>query len=334
MASPPNLPTTIIGLAHAAYPSIAMLAGMQLDVFTPLKDGPLPCRAIAEAIGVKPEKLGPLLYALAQAGLLTVEGGAFANTQEADHFLVRGRPAYMGSAHELFADLWAAALGVARSIRAGAPHAKHDFAAMSDEELGGFFRGLHPSALATGRQFAATEGFSGVRSLLDVGGGSGGLAIGACQAMPALRAAVAELPRVAPIARSFVAEAGLTDRIRVFDLDVAERPPEERFEAAVLRNLIQVLSPDQARPVLRNVGAAVVPGGTITIVGHVLQDSRAAPETAVGINLVFLSVYEAGQAYTEGEHRAWLAEAGFGEIEIRYGAGPGGTSIVTARKVR
>ena len=157
MASPPNLPATIIRLAHAAYPSMAMLAGMQLDVFTPLKDGPLPCQAIAEAIGVKPEKLGPLLYALAQAGLLTVEGGAFANTQEADHFLVRGRPAYMGSAHELFADLWAAALGVARSIRAGAPHAKHDFAAMPDEEFGGFFRGLHPSALATGRQLAATE---------------------------------------------------------------------------------------------------------------------------------------------------------------------------------
>ena len=166
MASPPNLPTTIIRLAHAAYPSMAMLAGMQLDVFTPLKDGPLPCRAIAEAIGVKPEKLGPLLYALAQAGLLTVEGGAFANTQEADHFLVRGRPAYMGSAHELFADLWAAALGVARSIRAGAPHAKHDFAAMSDEELGGFFRGLHPGlshmALALEGRHCGVGGMAGV----------------------------------------------------------------------------------------------------------------------------------------------------------------------------
>jgi hypothetical protein len=32
-------PTTISRHAFGVYPSIAMLAGMQLDVFTPLKDG-------------------------------------------------------------------------------------------------------------------------------------------------------------------------------------------------------------------------------------------------------------------------------------------------------
>jgi hypothetical protein len=32
-------PTTIQKLAAAVYPSFAMLAGMQRDVFTPLKDG-------------------------------------------------------------------------------------------------------------------------------------------------------------------------------------------------------------------------------------------------------------------------------------------------------
>ena len=37
-SSPPQ-PTTIQKLATAVYPSFAMLAGMQLDVFTPLKDG-------------------------------------------------------------------------------------------------------------------------------------------------------------------------------------------------------------------------------------------------------------------------------------------------------
>ncbi len=32
---------TIDKLASAVYPSFAMLAGMQLDLFTPLKDGPM-----------------------------------------------------------------------------------------------------------------------------------------------------------------------------------------------------------------------------------------------------------------------------------------------------
>ena len=325
-------PTTIFRHAFAVYPPMAMLAGMQLDVFTPLGDGPATAERLAEALGVASEKLRPLLYALVSADLLTVEGDRFANTPEANFYLVRGRPAYMGSAHELYSDLWGAALRAAQSIRAGAPQVKHDFAAMSDEELAAFFRGLHAGALATGRQLADSYGFARFRNLLDVGGGSGGVAIAACQSCPDLKATVVELPRVAPIARSFVGEAGLAERVQVRAADVVERPPEGRFDVAVLRFLIQVLGPEQVRRILQNVGRAIEPGGAVFIVGHVLEDSRLAPPAAVGLNLAFLSIYDEGQAYTEREHRAWLAEAGFPEIDVQFGAAPGGASVITARK--
>ena len=84
-------PTTIQHLASAVYPSFAMLAGMQLDVFTPLADGPLTATQLADAIGVNAEKLSRLLYALVTAHLLTVEGDRFANTPEARQFLVKGQ---------------------------------------------------------------------------------------------------------------------------------------------------------------------------------------------------------------------------------------------------
>ena len=205
---------------------------------------------------------------------------------------------------------------------------------MSDTELAAFFRGLHAGALATGRQLAASCGFTGRRHLMDVGGGSGGLAIAACQNCPDLRATVFELPRVAEIARSFVEEAGMTDRVQVRATDVLACAPEGRFDVAVLRNLIQVLGADEARRALHNVGEAIEPGGLLIIVGHVLHDSRLEPLVAVGMNLVFLSIYDAGQAYTEREHRSWLGEAGFADIEVQYGAAPAGMSIVQARKTR
>jgi hypothetical protein len=45
MASQPEQgkiePKTIFRHVYGVYPSMAMLAGMQLDVFTPLKDGPM-----------------------------------------------------------------------------------------------------------------------------------------------------------------------------------------------------------------------------------------------------------------------------------------------------
>ena len=331
----PTKPTTIFRHAFGIYPSMAMLAGMQLDVFTPLKDGPMTEAALAHALKVQSRKLRPLLYALVNAELLRLdEGDRFANSPEADIYLVRGRPAYLGNAHELYSDLWSATLQAARSIRADAPQVKHDFALMSDEELAAFFRGLHAGALATGRQLAAAFGFDALRSLLDVGGGSGGLAIAACQTCPKLSATIIELPRVVPIAHSFVKEAGLADRIRVLTANIVERPPQGRFDVATLRNLVQVLGPDDAHRALRNVGEAIEPGGTLLIAGHVLEDSRLAPAPALGMNLAFLSIYDEGQAYTEREHRAWLTDAGFSKIEVQYGAGLGGSSIVVARKMK
>src|SRR5262245_57104408 len=83
MTSPPLRAETIEKLNQAVYPAFAMVAGMQLDVFTPLKDGPMRVEPLAEALGVDPNKLRPLLYALVVAELLTVEDEHFANTPEA-----------------------------------------------------------------------------------------------------------------------------------------------------------------------------------------------------------------------------------------------------------
>src|SRR5262249_26161447 len=103
-------------------------------------------------------------------------------------------------------------------------------------------------------------------------------------------------------------------------------------DAAVLRSLIQVLGPDEARRALCNVGEAIEPGGLLVIVGHVLQDNRLEPAAAVAMNLAFLSIYDAGQTYTEREHRRWLGETGFVDIEVQYGAATAGASIILARK--
>ena len=56
-------PDTINKLRYAVDVAFAMLAGMQLDVFTPLKDGPMTAEQIGQAIGVGPARLRLLLYA-------------------------------------------------------------------------------------------------------------------------------------------------------------------------------------------------------------------------------------------------------------------------------
>jgi hypothetical protein len=68
----PDTPTTIEYHIASIYQPLAMLAGMQLDLFTPLRDGPMSCAEIATALSVRADKLHPLLYALVNAGLLTL----------------------------------------------------------------------------------------------------------------------------------------------------------------------------------------------------------------------------------------------------------------------
>jgi ubiquinone/menaquinone biosynthesis C-methylase UbiE len=332
MTSPPLRPDTIERLASAVYPAFAMVAGMQLDVFTPLKDGPLSLEDLAATLAVHPRKLRPLLYALVAAGLLTVEDECFANTQEAAHFLVRGQPAYRGATYEGLLLRWQATLHTAETIRTGVPQAKVDYTAMSPDQLEPWYRGIHDEAVAAARMLLAQQDFSSARHLLDVGGGSGGLALTIAASYPHLQATIVDLPTVTPITRRYVAEAGLTERVHIMTADVVHGPLSGGFDVAVLLRLIQVLSPDQARHVLQNVSQVIEPGGVIAIVGQVLDNSRLSPPETVAGNLFFLNVFDEGQAYTEQEHRDWLADAGFEQCERLLL--PNKMSIVSARKPR
>ena len=50
------------------------------------------------------------------------------------------------------------------------------------------------------------------------------------------------------------------------------------------------------------------------------------------MNIVFLNLFEGGQAHTEREHREWLREAGFSDI-VRDRL-PDGVDVLIARKPR
>ena len=168
-------PDTVSKLRFAADAAFAMLAGMQLNVFTPLKDGPLTTEQIADAIGVGPTRLRLLLYALVAAGLLTEQGGRFSNTPEANQFLVKGDPSYMGNRHAAIAIRWSASLKTAESIRSGAPQAKLDFSNSPQDEVEKFLRNINANTIPAARALLDKYDFSSIKTLVDVGSGGGGL---------------------------------------------------------------------------------------------------------------------------------------------------------------
>ena len=324
-------PETINKLRSAADAAFAMLAGMQLDVFTPLKAGPLDAEKIADAIGVRHGRLRLLLYCLVAAGLLNEENGRFSNTPEATQFLVKGSPSYVGNRHAALATRWAASLKTAESIRSGIPQAKIDFSESPQSELEKFLRNLNPTTVSAGRALLENYDFSSVQTLADVGSGGAGLAITITKAYPHIKATAIDLPQVAPIAQKIIDEQAAAGRVKVLAANVLSGPLPGSYDAAILRAFLQVFSPADARQALKHVGAALNPGGKIFIIGQILDDSRTSPLEAVGFNLAFINMLEAGESHTEGEHREWLTEAGFVAIE-RADFLLDGSGLMTARK--
>ena len=327
---------SIDGLYMSAYPAFALLAAIQLDVFSALAEaaaqdgGSASATRIADRLQVAEARLLPLLDALAVAGLIVKTGARYANGAEVDRSLVRGRPGFLEGIGTLYLDRYRAALGAAQSIREDRPTAKKDFAAMSPAEAAAFFGGMHKRALDGGHDLARRIDFSDCGSIVDAGGGSGGLAMGLCQALPHLHGVVADLPAILPVARQNVADAGLAGRVSVIEADLFAAPLPGPHDAVILRSVLQVMSVANAARALTHAAAAVRPGGIVCVIGRMLDESGVAPEESVFFNLVFISLYQDGRSYTEGRYRAWFDGAGVGDVQRI--ALPGGHSIMWGRK--
>jgi ribosomal protein L11 methylase PrmA len=321
----------IDNIREAVFMPMAVRAALQLDVFTPLAKGALTAQELANELGVQPRRLALLLYQLVHSDFLELSDGKFTNTEMSAYYLVKGIPTYIGGVHGVWTEQLGALMQTAESIRTDKGQTKIDFSSLSPEALGGFIRGLHGMSLGTGHNLAKQPLFSEARNLIDVGGGSGGLAIALCQEHPQLHATIIDLPSVIPITVELVEDAGLSDRITVQTADILSKPLEGEFDVATARALFQVLSADQCAVAARNISAAVVPGGTLFVIGFITDDSRVAPVMSVGMNVVFISMFDDGEAYAESDYRGWLSDAGFTGISREpYLMG---NSLITAQKL-
>jgi len=316
----------------AVFTPLALRAALELDIFTTVAkgaDGRMTPAELAAALNCDQRRLEMLLYQLVLAEFLEIEDGRFSNSEVADYYLVKERPAYTGDIHELWSAQWSAMMQTAGSIRDGVAKGEVNYARMSEPELAGFFRGMHGTTLAAGHRLGREIDVSASRKLLDVGGGSGGVAIALCQDNPELTATVLDLPSVTPIAEKLIAEAGLSERISVETADILAAPLTGDYDIAVARAFLQVLSADDARLATVNIAGALAPGGNLYILGHITADDRLSPEITVGFNLIFLNMFENGQAYSEKQYREWLAAGGYGNITKK--PFPGGTTILSAQ---
>jgi hypothetical protein len=323
-------PKKINKLSTSIYSSFAFLAGMQLDIFTLLDESPLSIKEIAGIMNVKPNYIERLLYSLVSAELLIVEKGLFSNAEDTSHYLVQGKPSYMGDHTHISPFLnywnWGSAVKIADDIRSGKTD-KFDYSSSSQKDLLEMFRSTMPIAIKAGEDLAKQFDFTPYNTIADISGASGGLASSITREHPHLGIMVTDLPTVTPVSKILLDEQGRND-IGILTWDVLEGPCSKSFDVVVLRALIQVLSPEDANRALINIGNSVNLGGVIIILGHIMDDSKISPIEEVGWYLLNLHWDDEAGYYTRKDYRDMLHESGFNDI--KYDKLPNGDGLIIA----
>jgi acetylserotonin N-methyltransferase len=178
-----------------------------------------------------------------------------------------------------------------------------------------FLRGMHGFGLLSSPKVVAAFDLSGFRRLVDLGGGTGHLAIAACERYPELRAAVFDLPRVMPIAREEVAQSAAHSRVELLEGDFFEHDLPVADIYAVCR-VLHDWSEEKIGMLLRKVYAALPAGGALLVAERLLDDDKTGPPNAIMQSLNMLVCTE-GRERSFTEYEGLLHHAGFARVEAR-----------------
>lgn len=314
---------------HTRYWTVA--TAVRLGVFAAISGGGRTGAAIAASCGADPVRLGGLLDALVGIGLLRRDGEDLALDDVAAAFLAPGGPAYMG-------DLVLHAPGVeenwphlAETIRGGAP-------AHPVDDDAGFWRAIaratFPVQYALACRTAVVAGLgagAAPERVLEIGAGAAPWTIGLLEAMPQATAVVNDLPAVIGEARASIERHGLSARVAFADGDYRDMTlPAGAFDLAVLANVVRSEGDAGARALLRRVFGCLRPGGAVLVADYFVDQGRAEAVTALLLGVTMIANTRHGATFTVGTYRAWLEQAGFGEVRLLRVAA--GAEVLLARR--
>lgn len=300
-----------------------MFAAVSLGVFDRLHDGPASAADLARELGLHADALERLLDGCAALGLLQKENSGYTNRAVAEQYLCSGSPdtlsGYIRYSDRVLFPMWG---NLADAVREGTPRWKQtmgvDGAIFSgfyrdDAAMRDFLRGMHGFGMLTFPHVVAAFDLSRFRRMVDLGGGTGHLAIAACRQYPQLHAVVFDLPRVTAVARETIAQSGVPDRILTQDGDffAGDLPEADLYS---MGRILHDWDDERATLLLRAVAERLAPGGALLVAEKLLNEDGVGPLAANMQSLNMLVVTE-GRERSLGAYARLLRAAGFAGVE-------------------
>jgi hypothetical protein len=303
-----------MGTAH--WVSHILYVAAKLSLADHLAKGPARADDLAVTTNTHAPSLGRFLRTLAHLGLVTEDGaGRFALTRLGEALKTgatgAARAAILTLASPWMTGGWERLL---ESVQTGKPGLEgalgmpiFDWLAKHPEEASLFsetmvsFHGAEPDAVA------AAYDFSGMKTIVDVGGATGNLLTTILGKYAGAQGILYDLPHVVRDAPNLVQARGLANRVTIVAGSFFERVPEGG-DAYLLSHIIHDWSEEQCLTILGHCRRAMSPASRVLIIEMVLPAGNA-PHPGKMLDMMML-VGPGGQERTEPEYRTLLSNAG------------------------
>ncbi|HNW28654.1 MAG TPA: methyltransferase [Spirochaetota bacterium] len=304
-------PDQIIEMVSAFQKSRIILTAFELDIFTVIGSGRVTSTEVADAVKADPRGTDRLLNALCALGFLRKEKGCFMNTGLSLRYLVKGSEDFLSRiGHSL--NLYRSWGSLTDAVRAGKTVLAREYDPVS---LGHFIEAMHHRAKKSAERLVSHLDLSGIRRVLDVGGGSGVYSMAFARAKPGLQAVVLDLPRVTALTKKYIDEAGLSASITTMDGDYNTDDFGTGYDLVFMSAIVHINSCDENVALMARAYRSLNPGGMIVIQDHIMENDRTAPVRGALFALNMLVNTQSGDTFTEDEMRQWLEKAGCVEIK-------------------
>jgi SAM-dependent methyltransferase len=306
-------PNTIREFASSFQKSRILLSGFELDIFTNIDESGTTNKQIANKLKLDEYACERIMNALVSLGFLKKQNQQFFNTAESFAFLSKKSPDYLGglmhSNH-----LWNTWSNLTKVIKTGVSAHPDEINSRGEDWLTPFITAMHDRAKKQAPLQLASIDLSEIKSILDIGGGSGAYSMEFASRKPSIDATVFDLPNVVPITKVFLEKEGFSDKVKTYAGDYTTDDLPGGFDMVFLSAIIHSNSLEVNADLIKKCFGSLNKNGRIVIQDWIMNNDRTQPTPGAVFAINMLVGTESGDCYTEQEIIEMLRAAGFKDI--------------------
>jgi len=312
-----NTPADFIEAVNGFRISRVILTAYELDIFTVIGKECISSADISGKIKTDARATDRLMNVLVGSGLLEKKSGKFSNTPFAEKFLVKGSPSYMGGTGHI-SHLWHSWSTMTEAVKKGTSvMMRSEINERGDDWLEPFIAAMHQRGKQQAKVIADMLDLSGVKKILDVGGGSGAFSFAMVDKNPAIKAIVYDLPNVIPIMKKYIKQEGYENKVSTLTGNYLEDPLGSGYDMAFLSAVIHSNNAGENKLLFGKCAKSLNPGGQLVVLDHIMNEDRTEPFGGAMFSLNMLVGTKAGDTFTGSEIKSWMVDSGFENISLK-----------------